>query len=299
MNDLQVIHNDFLEYAPIEKMTDVSHDDDLISMWLDGLSPASRRTYKASLDSFRTFTSKPLQAVKVEDLQSFKEDLFNRGLSSASVSTRIAALKSLFSYGQKIGYLRFNVGAALRSVKVTETISERILSRPDVVRVIALESDPRNKAILTLLYTAGLRVSELCGLSWKHLNNSGSKTALTVHGKGGKTRYIPLQNEHAAMLQKLDNDKSADSPIFRSNKGGHLDPSMVYRIVQAAAKRAEIDKADDVSPHWLRHAHATHALQAGCAINVVMGTLGHSSLQITTKYTHMSPDEGSSLYLTI
>lgn len=60
MNDLQVIHNDFLEYAPIEKMTDVSHDDDLISMWLDGLSPASRRTYKASLDSFRTFTSKPL-----------------------------------------------------------------------------------------------------------------------------------------------------------------------------------------------------------------------------------------------
>ena len=192
MNDLQVIHNDFLEYAPIEKMTDVSHDDDLISMWLDGLSPASRRTYKASLDSFRTFSSKPLQAVKVEDLQSYKEDLFNRGLSSASVSTRIAALKSLFSYGQKIGYLRFNVGAALRSVKVAETISERILSRPDVVRMIALENDPRNKAILTLLYAAGF-VSLNYAVSLEAPKQQRLKTVLTVHGKGGKTRYIPYR----------------------------------------------------------------------------------------------------------
>ena len=149
-------------------MTDVSHDDDSIQCGLM-VSPASRRNW--CLDSFRTFTSKLLQAVKVEDLQSFKEDLFNRGLSSARIDPD-SGIKEPFQLRSKIGYLRFNVGAA-RSVSVSETISERILSRPDVVRMIALENDLRNKAILTLLYTAGLRVSNYA-VSQKHLNNSGS-----------------------------------------------------------------------------------------------------------------------------
>ena len=88
-----------------------------------------------------------------------------------------------------------------------------------------------------------------------------------------------------------------DDPVFRSRKGGHLDRSQVLRIVQAAARRAGIDLA--VSPHWLRHAHASHALDRGAPISLVQATLGHASVSTTSKYLHARPGDSSSRYLAV
>ena len=92
-------------------------------------------------------------------------------------------------------------------------------------------------------------------------------------------------------------DASEDSPVFKSRKGGHLSPSQVWRIVKQSAKRAGIKKA--VSPHWFRHAHASHALDRGAKISLVQVTLAHSSIQTTGKYIHAKPGESSSMYLEV
>ena len=88
-----------------------------------------------------------------------------------------------------------------------------------------------------------------------------------------------------------------DAPVFRSRKGGPLSPVQAWRIVRAAAKRAGI--AGDVSPHWLRHAHASHALDRGAPVHLVQATLGHADLRTTSKYTHARPTDSSARYLGI
>jgi integrase/recombinase XerD len=96
-------------------------------------------------------------------------------------------------------------------------------------------------------------------------------------------------------LQNLQRDAHPDAPVFRSRKKGHLDESQVWRIVTTAAERAGISK--DVSCHWFRHAHASHALDRGCPIHLVQATLGHSSVATTGKYLHARPTDSSGNYL--
>lgn len=94
----------------------------------------------------------------------------------------------------------------------------------------------------------------------------------------------------------LRGDAGPDDPVFRSREGGALDPSQVHRIMKDAAKRAKLPA--EVSAHWLRHAHASHALTRGCPVHVVRSTLGHASLQTTTRYVDAFPDDSSARYLT-
>ena len=98
-------------------------------------------------------------------------------------------------------------------------------------------------------------------------------------------------------LMSLRGEAPDQGPVFRSRKGGHLDESQVWRIVRKAAKRAGIEKA--VSCHWLRHAHASHALDRGAPIHLVQATMGHSSISTTGKYLHARPTDSSGNYLPV
>ena len=121
---------------------------------------------------------------------------------------------------------------------------------------------------------------------------------ITVFGKGGKTRVVLLSHDTWAELIALEGEDGADDPVFASRKGkGHLHPSQVNRIVRAAGKRAGIEAP--VSPHWLRHAHASHALDRGAPIHLVQATLGHASVATTGKYLHARPEDSSARYLGI
>jgi integrase/recombinase XerD len=165
------------------------------------------------------------------------------------------------------------------------------------------EKHPRNHAILRLLYAGGLRVSELADLKWRDLQSrdvQGDEAGgqVTVFGKGGKTRHVLLSVATWQKLMDLRNGGDADAPVFRSTRGGgHMTVSAVWRIVRKAAERAGI--AGDVSPHWLRHAHGSHALERGAPLPLVRDSMGHSSVSTTNGYLHARPNDSSALYLAV
>jgi integrase/recombinase XerD len=272
-------------------------DIQLLALWLHGRGRHTQLAYRADSAEFIHFVSKPLHQVILGDIQAFADSLEGQDLAPASRHRKLAVVKSMFSFGHRIGYLPFDVGRPIKLPGVKETLAERILSEPEVQRMLALEAHPRNKAILFLLYAAGLRVSELCSAKWKDLAPREDGGQITVFGKGEKTRAILLPISVWTMLQSLRGPATDDQPIFKSRKRGHLHPSQVWRIVKKAARRAGIQKA--VSCHWYRHAHASHALDRGCPISLVQQTLGHSSVATTGRYLHARPTDSSSQYLPI
>jgi integrase/recombinase XerD len=153
--------------------------------------------------------------------------------------------------------------------------------------MIAAEKDVRNYLILRLLYMAGLRVSELCQLCWKDTVPRGETGQITVQGQGGKVRTILLPPTLWTQLQQLRVDATASDPVFRSKNGKPLDRIRVFRIVKAAASRAGIN--ENVSPHWLRHAHASHSLDRGAPLHLTQRTLGHSRLGRPSAISTLDP----------
>ena len=269
-------------------------DAQLVEIWLHGRSEHTQRAYAADIGRFLAAAGKPLAAVTVADLQAFADSL--QGLAAASRYRVLSSLKSLLAFGHRVGYLAFDVGRVLRLPPVRGRLAERILPEADVHRILSLEPDERNRAVLLLLYASGIRVSELCGLVWRDFQVSGDGAQITVFGKGGKTRAVQLPVSVASAVAGLRGSASGEDPIFRSRKGGGALQSLaVLRLVRAAARRAGIDLA--VSPHWLRHAHASHALDRGAPIHLVQATLGHASITTTGRYLHARPKESSSRFL--
>lgn len=283
------------ERAP--DVTGIEAYERLIAMWVHERSPHTADCYRRYARRFLAFINKPLHLVTLSDVQGFGISL--KGLSPNTQRTAIAVVKSLLSFSNKIGILPENVGALINFPKARDTLNERILSEEEVKTILTLETNQRNRAILQLLYFGGLRVSELCQLLWKDLQPRGKSGQLTVYGKGGKTRTVLLNADVFHQVERLRGDAKPHESVFRSRQGDqqgqNLDRSQVYRIVSAAAKRAGIQAP--VSPHWLRHAHASHSLERGAPIHLVQQTLGHASIATTSRYLHARPNDSSSLYL--
>lgn len=273
-------------------------DDHLVSMWVErSTSPQTRRKYRAEAARLRAFVGKPLPLVRLGDLQAYLASL--EGKAPATRANATATMKSLFSFAQEIGYVRFNIGKAVKAPPVKNVLAERIMSEPDAQRMVLLEPNLRNRTLLTVLYGGGLRISEVCGLRWRDLSERDAAGQATVFGKGGKTRMVLLSTNTWRLLTSLRAELPAppkpDAPVFLSLRGGSLDASQVHRIVKAAAERAGLPA--DVSAHWLRHAHASHALDRGAPVHLVQATLGHASLSTTSRYTHARPSESSARFL--
>jgi integrase/recombinase XerD len=267
-----------------------------VELWLHGRSPHTRRAYRADVARFLAGAGKPLILITLADVQAFADSL--EDLAPASRYRSLSAVKSLLAFGHRIGYLPFDVGRAMRLPGVRDRLAERILSEADVQRMLSLERDGRNRTILMLLYASAVRVSELCALRWRDLQASEDTGQVTVFGKGNRTRSIQLPTSVWKELEKLRGNAGSDDPVFRSRKhGAALQTVAVLRIVRQAARRAGIEVA--VSPHWLRHAHASHALDRGAPIHLVQATLGHASITTTGRYLHARPKESSSRFLAL
>ncbi len=270
-------------------------DEQLTQLWLHGRSPNTLEAYTLDLRRFRTFVGKPLRQVKLRDVQAYSDTL--KPMAPATKGRMLAVVKSLFTFGSKLGYLAFNVAAAVKVPTAKNTLAERILTEEDTLRMLALEPDKRNHALLRLLYAGALRVSEFCALQWEDLQPSGDAGQITVFGKGGKTRSVLLSPATWQELMSLREGDGEQAPVFRSRFGGHLSRSQVMRIVRDAARRAGINK--NVSPHWMRHAHASHNLDRGTPLHLVQATLGHSSVAVTGRYLHARPGDSSARYLAV
>lgn len=265
----------------------------LVEMWLFGRSPRTIDVYRRYTHRFLSFVNKPLHLVELADIQGWQKTL--EGMAPNSQRIAIAAVKSFLKFAQDTGMLEVNLGVLMRSPKGKDALTERLLTEAEVAVMIAEEKNLRNYLILRLLYAAGLRVSELCQLCWKDAIPRGETGQITVQGKGGKVRTILLPATLWTQLQQLREDASVNDPVFRSKNGKLLDRIRVFQIVKAAAKRAGINK--NVSPHWLRHAHASHSLDRGSPLHLTQRTLGHSRIGTTERYLHVRPNDSSAMYL--
>ncbi len=270
-------------------------DGRLVGTWAASQgSELTRSSYRHQGARLLERIGKPLADVMVADLQVYVSSLGD--LAPASIGLAVSAIKSLFAFGRLTGELTNDPTATLSAPPIKNVLAERILDEADVRRLIDGEPDPRNRALLALFYGAGLRRAELCGLAWRDVTGRGTdRGQATVFGKGGKTRAVLLYGRAWTSLQAIRGEAGADDPVFRSRKGGHLDPSMVHRIVKAAAARAGLP--DGVSPHWLRHSFASHALDRGAPLSLVQQGLGHASVATTSKYLHARPSDGAGRYL--
>ena len=290
--------------VPIKSSRVSQADDDLhlIRLWLQGKSHHSQEAYVRDVEQFVDFVDLPLSEVKLQHLWDWVDHLKAKGALPATQARKLAAVKSLFSFAHRIGYLLFNVGAAVTLPNVPEKLSERILTEADIQQILAQASTLRNRVLLKLFYASGARVSELSRLYWGAViaRNRNQQGQITLLGKGNKTRTLVVPASVWTELMELKSETEAtepNQPVFRSRKGGPLSRQQIWRIVRSAAKNAGFDQ--NISPHWLRHAHASHALDHGAPVHLVKESLGHQSLTTTSKYAHARPDESSSKYIDI
>jgi integrase/recombinase XerD len=281
----------------VQPSSDGLNDARVIELWLSlKLSSHTRRAYTLEVRRFVEIVAKPLGLVTLADMQRWATELGQGTLKPASQNRALTAVKSLLSFGQEIGYLPFNVGAAVKLRPNRDGLVQRILEESEVAKLIEAAPDGRHRVLLKLLYVSGIRVGELCSLKWCDAMPRQEGGQITVFGKRGKTRTILLKPKFWQQLLSIRGEAGPVNPIFQSRKGGgHLDTSQVRRIVYAAVKKAGLEQK--ISPHWMRHAHASHALDRSAPIHLVQSTLGHASISTTGRYLHARPTESSSLYL--
>ncbi len=273
----------------------------LVDLWVRSKrkSAHTRSTYQRHGDRLLAHLATRglgLRQLSLDELLRFAESL--GALSEGTQKNILAAVKSLLTFGQKSGYLPYNVGAALELSQPKNTLAERILSEEQMQRMLAMEDDPFKHLLIRVLYSSGGRISEVLAATWRDTAPNGKAGQITLLGKGGETRVVKLSEStwHELRARRRPAD-GPDAPIFASKKGKPIARSWAWQIVKAAAVRAGLPA--DVSPHWMRHAHASHALDRGAPAHLVKDTLGHASLATTTKYAHARPSESSSDYLAV
>lgn len=275
--------------------TQADNDQELVKLWLHGKSKHTQRYYKSDVEHFFKFTDKLLNQVILKDLQNFADHIDQQELVDGSKRRILSSVKSLISFAHKLGYLPFDISRPLILPSPKDTLAERILSSSEVKSIIDAENHPRNKLILKVLFISGIRVSELCSLCWKDTMERYSGGQLTIYGKGSKTRTVLIPEPLWSQLMSFRGAAPDEYYIFRGRKKNRaMHPTTVLKIVRKSAQKAGIMKP--VSPHWMRHAHASIASERA-PLHVVQQSLGHSSIQTTSRYLHVKPDDCSSKYL--
>lgn len=296
MNALATIQN-----TQAVNYSGASNDRQLVSLWLNGKTPATIKAYTANIAAFFDhIDGKPLAAISIADIQNFlaTTPLDQNGKPRLNtVKARLIALKSLFAYALSVGYLNFNVTAAVKLPTMPNTLAARILTQKQVKAIRAAAESEREKAMIALGFDGMLRISEIAKLTVGdcRLNEKGQIVLTLRETKSGGTQFVLINKTAAAVLAPLLNN-DPEKPLFPSRKGGTaLTPTQVHRILKDVFHRAGL--ADNVSAHWLRHAGATTAINKGASVPLVSKTLRHKSIATTSRYIDINPEESASLFL--
>lgn len=264
-----------------------------MEQWLDLHHGKTRVSYQNTIRKFTGAVPSEVTQIQLRHVRDWLE-----GLKEADTTKikHLHILKAFFSYVLSLENPPIKRSPIPKQFKLPtpkDTLVERILSREEVDALIEHERDLRNRLILKTIYLTGIRVSELCGLRWKDVIPNRDSGQISVYGKGGKTRRIRIPVELWLELSAFKGATRSSAPVFASAAGLPLAPSNIDRVLKRAAKAAGLVNALAVSPHWLRHSHATHALDAGVPVHLVQATMGHESLDTTSKYLHISPEKSS------
>ena len=257
-------------------------DQHIIESWLATLkSENTRKAYRRCAEAFLKFLGAPLHSATETDVYAFLKDFGGENLNSAG--TIAGRLRSFLKFASSLGVISDRLALSVSTVRVQPKLSERVIDERSILKMLMLETNERNYALLLLGYSAGIRLSEVVSMKWADIELGQNQIAtLHIPSQGEKGRNVRLSSATWAALRVLRGSASSTDPIFRSKKGGHLDPSVVHRIVKAAALRAELPP--DLSLHWLRHSHAVHRIESGASVEDVQLTLGHTDQATTARY---------------
>ena len=280
----------FLSYLRVEK----------------GVSMNTHDAYRRDVEKFQEFAAK--KRVELEDasrdtIVDFLRSLYDRKLDSRSVARHLVTLRQFFRFALIEGFVkedptetvespRFRMGLPM-FLSIEEV--DRLLAAPDATTIIGL----RDKAMIEVMYSAGLRVSELCGLRLSDIHfESGYLRCL---GKGNKERLVPIGRKALEIVQKYLRDSRPKlwrehSPelLFLNRKGGACSRHGFWKTVSDCGKKAGLRKR--LKPHMLRHSFATHLLDRGADLRAVQMMLGHTDIATTQIYTHVVEERLKQVY---
>jgi len=263
------------------------------------LSENTINSYKTDLikliDFFKKENIQDFNNVIYSDLSNFFQEQRKSGINSSSVRRYSSSIKGLFSFLLQHDYIKKNPASRLKSTKIARDLPSvlsfeeinSILECPNIINKLGV----RDKAILELLYSSGLRVSELLNLKIPDLYFEDE--VIRVLGKGSKQRIVPVGSsaikwvieyitKSRVLLQKR---MKSENIIFLNSRGSKLSRMAIWKIVKKYTEQAEIKK--DVHPHTFRHSFATHLLEGGADLRAVQEMLGHSDISTTQIYTHI------------
>jgi integrase/recombinase XerD len=258
-------------------------------------SPRTVDAYRRDLADLARFVGRSPASASRQELEAWAADLRGRGLASTTIARRLAAARTLYRHLVLLGTCADNPAAEVelprRRRRLPRTLSpaevERLVEAANGVSPRAL----RDRALVELLYGAGLRVSEAVSLDRGRVDLS--ERLVRPLGKGGKERLVPLGREAAEALRRYLSrgrpflDRRHRPELFLNAQGGPLTRAGAFLILRRLAEKAGLDPAR-VHPHLLRHSFATHLLEGGADLRSVQEMLGHADLATTELYTHVS-----------
>lgn len=258
------------------------------------LSQNTIEAYMRDIKQFQHFILRQYDClpkdVARENIERYMDWLYDRGTKKSSQARQLSGIKSFFNYLLLKDMIASSPAELILPPKPAKVLPDT-LSTDEIDRMIATidDSSPkgvRDKAILEVLYSCGLRVSELCNLRLGDL--FFGEGYIRIIGKGDKQRLVPISGiacERIQRYKEVRTKKTSEDTLFLNNRGTKLTRVMIFNIIKQAALLAGIDKS--ISPHTLRHSFATHLLEGGANIRQVQEMLGHESILTTEVYTHL------------
>jgi len=262
------------------------------------LSPHTLEAYYRDISQFMTFVTaekgEKTAIAEIDHLLLRRYLAFlGKSLKKSSIGRKLAAIKSFFYYLQRLGIISGNPAELISTPKKENRLPFHLNIDQTTILVEAPDEEEkhllRNRAVLELLYSCGIRVSELTALNVGDLDLATGM--VRVMGKGGKERIVPVGSKAVSAVNHYlfeRGNPSENLPLFLNTRGSRIKRRCVARIIKLYA--GKISSFRNISPHTLRHTFATHMLEGGADLRAIQELLGHASLSTTQKYTHVSID---------
>lgn len=271
-----------------------------------GFSSNTIKAYHNDLNRLFSFLPEGISKIEKINRQHIREFLaqeFDFGLTGKTVARRLASIKSFFNYLLRTEQIKYSPATQIKTPKTSKTlpnfVDEKLIKRlmecPDNSTMTGL----RDRAILELFYSTGIRLSELISLNIGCIDITNQ--LIKVYGKGNKERIIPFGNKAKHWLENYLNHRgltfysaASNTPLFVNSKDKRVPSSTVQRRIRNYIKF--VAEGQRLGPHILRHSFATHLMDNGADIRAVKDLLGHSSLSSTQVYTHIQPEKMKKIY---
>jgi integrase/recombinase XerD len=271
-----------------------------------GLADNTIQAYRRDIEKFAAFTAgRKLAAKDIQraDVVDFLAALYRKGLDSRSVARHLVTIRHFFRFGLLEGYVQDDPAATIESPRFRQSLPEflsleevdRLLAQPDLTAVVGI----RDRAMIELMYSCGLRVSELCGLRVADLQ--AEEGCLRCVGKGNKERLVPVGRKALEAVQrymrmsrpKLLGERTSPN-LFLNQTGMPINRVAYWKLLGEYGRKAGLRKS--LTPHMLRHSFATHLLDRGADLRSVQMMLGHSDISTTQIYTHVVEERLKQVY---